>query len=101
MHIQVFVRVFVQTTHPATYSGVHISPGFHECGESGRAIDRAQAFSFVAFKILCRSMLLFSQGGATNPHPFVAKSLSRSLSPLARPVSYQDRHDQHSESIRT
>ena len=41
-------------------------------------------------------MIFFSQGGATNPHPFVAKSLSRSLSPLAKPVSHQDRYNQHS-----
>ena len=41
-------------------------------------------------------MIFFSHGGATNPHPFVAKSLSRSLSPLAKPVSYQDRYNQHS-----
>ena len=27
-------------------------------------------------------MIFFSHGGATNPHPFVARSLSRSLSPL-------------------
>ena len=27
-------------------------------------------------------MIFFSQGGATNPHPFVAKSLYRSLSPF-------------------
>lgn len=30
---------------------IHISPGSHECGESGRAIGRVQAFSFVAFKV--------------------------------------------------
>ena len=41
-------------------------------------------------------MIFFLQGGATNPHPFIAKSLSRSLSPLAKPVSYQDRYNQHS-----
>ena len=40
---------------------MHISPGPHECGESGRAIGRVQAFSFVAFKVqqvydsVCRS----------------------------------------------
>ena len=30
---------------------MHISPGPHECGESGRAIGRVQAFSSVAFKV--------------------------------------------------
>ena len=58
----------------------HISPGCHGCGESGRAMGRVQAFSFVAFK--GAGLLFFSRrGGATNPHPFVAKSLSRSLPP--------------------
>ena len=73
---------------------VHISPGSHECGESGRAIGRVQAFSFVAFKVQVYGFFL--AGGATNPHPFVAKSRSRSLSPLAKPVCYHDRYNQHS-----
>ena len=43
-------------THPNdasldTSCDIHISPGSHECGESGRAIGRVQAFSFVAFKV--------------------------------------------------
>ena len=29
----------------------HVSPGSHECGESGRAKGRVQAFSFVAFEV--------------------------------------------------
>ena len=60
---------------------LHITPGSHECGESGRATGRVQAFSFVAIKVLVYDFFL--AGGATNPHPFVAKPLSRSLSPLA------------------
>ena len=44
----------IQTTHPKdTSCDIHIksSPGSHEGGESGRAIGRVQAFSFVAFKV--------------------------------------------------
>ena len=37
---------------------LHISPGSHECGESGLAIGRVQAFSFVTFKVQVYDFLL-------------------------------------------
>ena len=48
-------RYFIthQPMHPLkdTSCDIQISPGSHECGESGGAIGRVQAFSFVAFKV--------------------------------------------------
>ena len=58
---------------------LHISPGSHECGESGRAIDRVQAFSFVAFKV--QVYHFFSQGG-NQPSPL------RCQIALSEPISF-------------
>ena len=64
------------------HTGVHISPGSHECGESGRAIARVQAFSFVAFQGAGLVYVFFLAGGANQS--------------FDEPVSYQDRYNQHS-----
>ena len=78
----------IQTVRVTSCDILIIRPGSHECGESGRAIGRVQAFPVVAFKVQVYDF--FSQGGGINHHPFVAKSLSRSVPPLAKPVSYQE-----------
>ena len=48
----VCVCVCVCATHPKIHRATYIiSPGSHECGESGRAIGRVQALSHVAIKV--------------------------------------------------
>ena len=75
-------------TYRATYS-VHISPGSHECGESGRAIGRVQAFSLVAFKV--QSFSLAGRGNQSSPlRRQIALSEPISFGEASRP-SYQDR----------
>ena len=87
----------IQTTHPKTHRATYIlARGPMNAGNlvGPRGVSSLQPFSFVAFR--CKSMIVFSQGGATNPHPFVAISLSRSLPAFAKTVSYEDRYNHHS-----
>ena len=90
-----YFMVHIQTMHPKTHRATHISPGSHECGESGLAIGRVQAFSFVTFKVQVYDF--FSRRGG---QPILTPSSpNRSLGAyllLAKPVSYQDRYNQHS-----
>ena len=87
--------VHIQTMHPKTHRATYILARGLMNAENPVGPSAVSKLS-PWLHSRCRSMIFFSQGGATNPHPFVAISLSRSLPPWAKPVSYQGRYSQHS-----
>ena len=87
----------IQTMHPKTHRAtyeVHISPGSHECEESGRALGRVQIFSFVAFKVQIYDFFLAAGGNQSSP-------LRRQIA-LSEPISFGEaiklprQYNQHS-----
>ena len=75
-----YVIMHIQTMHSCD---IRISLGSHECGESGRAIGRVQAFSFVTFKVQVYDFFLVGGGNQSSPLRRQI-ALSESLSPLAK-----------------
>ena len=62
------------------------------CGESGRAIGRVQAFSFVAFKVQVYDSF-FSQGGGNQSSPLLRRQIA-----LSEPISFGEASKLHQHS---
>ena len=78
--ISYFHNAYPNDASSDTSCDIRISPGSHECGESGRAIGRVQAFSFVAFKVQVYDFFLAGGGNQSSPLLYCWRRQQYSLS---------------------